>query len=273
MRKSSPPILWHIEVSHFSEKVRWALDYKSVEHVRRAPPPGLHMLIAYWLTRGRSITLPILELDGEHIGDSTAIIAALERSVPEPALYPHDPRERRRALELEDWFDLELAQYIRRLAFYELRRDPELLAEIGARAAPAMAARLGGVLVPYSRFFIGLRYRASDSARAEHAREKILAALDRLEAELGDREYLVGNQFTVADLTAAALFYPLVRPPQAPSAVARMPEAYERFREPLRERSGYRWVQEMFQRHRSVEDSNVLERDRKGVGHAVPSAQ
>ena len=39
--------------------------------------------------------------------------------------------------------------------------------------------------------------------------------MDRLEAELDGREYLVGDTFTVADLTAAALFFPIVRPDEA----------------------------------------------------------
>src|SRR5271163_2602467 len=219
MRNGERPTLWHIVVSHFSEKARWALDYKSVEHERRAPPPGMHMPIVYILSRGRAITLPMLELDGERIVDSTAIIAALERRFPEPALYPQDPDERRRALELEDWFDEQLGPYVRRLAFYELRRDADLLLEIGAQAAPALAAGLGRALVPYSRLFTGLRYRAADAVHAEQARTKILAGLDRLEAALGDREYLIGGRFTVADLTAAALLYPLVRPSQAPSVI------------------------------------------------------
>src|SRR5436190_9023476 len=51
---ASQPILWQIAVSHYSEKARWALDYKGVEHQRRSPPPGLHMPVVLWLTRGRS---------------------------------------------------------------------------------------------------------------------------------------------------------------------------------------------------------------------------
>ena len=46
------PVLWHIPVSHFSEKARWALAWKGVEHERRAPLPGAHIPIALWLTRG-----------------------------------------------------------------------------------------------------------------------------------------------------------------------------------------------------------------------------
>ena len=49
----------------------------------------------------------------------------------------------------------------------------------------------------------------------------MLAALDRLDDELGGGEYLVGDRFTVADLTAAALFYPLVPPPGGPAAPRR----------------------------------------------------
>ena len=40
--RREPPVLWHLKVSHYNEKARWALDYKRVPHVRRALMPGLH---------------------------------------------------------------------------------------------------------------------------------------------------------------------------------------------------------------------------------------
>ena len=46
MAGNGKPVLWHIGVSHYSEKVRWALAYKGVAHERRGPVPGAHMLIA-----------------------------------------------------------------------------------------------------------------------------------------------------------------------------------------------------------------------------------
>jgi glutathione S-transferase len=97
--------------------------------------------------------------------------------------------------------------------------------------------------------FAALRYGVKSDRRAELARAKILAALDRLESELGPGDYLVGDGFTVADLTAASLLYPLVQPPEGPS-LPPAPEALERFRAPLKERPGYRWVQEIFAKHR-----------------------
>jgi glutathione S-transferase len=231
------------------------------------------MPVVYWLTRGRAVTLPVLELDGQRIADSTAIIAALEQRFPDPALYPSDPRERRRALELEEWFDEQLGPYMRRLAFYELRREPELLAEVGARIVPEMSAVLGPVLVPYTRLFTGLRYRASDAEGAEQAREKIVAALDHLEAQLGGNEHLVGGRFTVADLTAAALLYPIVLPPQGPSAIERMPEPFERFRAPLSDRPGYRWVQQIYERHRLPAHARAPEHAASQTGRAVAFTQ
>ena len=87
------------------------------------------MAISLLLTRGREKTFPVLTLDGESIGDSTAIIAALERRYPEPPLYPEDPAERDRALALEDFFDEELGPHSRLLAFHHMIDEPEARAE------------------------------------------------------------------------------------------------------------------------------------------------
>jgi glutathione S-transferase len=249
-------ILWQIGVSHFSEKVRWALDYKGVEYERRAPMPSAHMAVALWLTRGRHKTLPIVQFDGETIADSTAIIGALEQRHPEPALYPSEPVERRRALDLEEFFDEELGPQIRQFAWHEVGKEPELYAEILRGAVPAPLRRLPGsdrVLGASGRAFTSLRYRASDDALAEESKTKVLAALDRVEAELDGREYLVGDAFSVADLTAAALFYPLVLPPEGPQDIRRAAAGFEAFREPLKDRAGYQWVAETFRRHRKRE--------------------
>ncbi len=249
----STPLLWHIAVSHFSEKARWALDYKEVPHRRRAVAvPGTHIPASIWLTRGASQTFPVLEIDGRAIGDSTEIIAVLEGTYPEPPLYPADPAERRRALELEDFFDEELGPHLRLLAFHELGKDPERFKAVIERTAPGPLSRAGGSAVVYARTFTGLRYGVhKEEEEAALARVKVVAALDRLEAELGSGEYLVGDSFSVADLTAAALFYPLVLPDEGPLPATEAPPAgMEEFRAPLRERPGYRWVEEMFRRHR-----------------------
>jgi glutathione S-transferase len=249
----SRPTLWHLPVSHYSEKVRWALDHKRVPHRRRAAiVPGAHMAAAAWLTRDPgNFTFPVLQLDGEAIADSTAIIAALEERFPEPALYPADPDERRRALDLEDFFDEKLGPHVRLLAFHELGNDRERFEAIVKRTVPGPLGRSTVTSTAYARAFTGLRFGARDEEAAALAREKTVAALDRLEAELGSSEYLAGDSFTVADLTAAALFYPLVLPEEGPlSTDLPPPRGMEEFRAPLEDRPGFKWVEETFRRHR-----------------------
>jgi glutathione S-transferase len=246
------PVLWHISISHYSEKARWTLDYKRVPHHRRAIPGGFHMVAALVLTRGAGYTFPILVLDGEAISDSTAIIGALERHHPEPALYPEDPAERRRALDLEDHFDEELGPPIRLLGWHEMVRDRERLAGLMDQFLPPDARGTQVARDASARFasaFTAMRYGVKSEEAAENARRKVLEALDRLETELDGNEYLVGDRFSVADLTAAALFYPLVLPPEGPD-LGDPPVGFQSFREPLQDRPGYRWVEEMYRRHR-----------------------
>lgn len=249
------PTLWHITISPYSEKARWALDHKSIPYRTRAPLPGAHIAVALSLTRGSHYTLPVIDVDGERIGDSTAIIAALEERHPEPPLYPRAQADRRRALALEEWFDEELGPYVRRFVFHELVRDSECFAEVGAQTAPGAFRLMGPVGRGCARALIGLRYGAHGDAAAERSLEKIMAGFDRLEAELGTGDYLVGRAFSVADLTAAALLYPLVRPPEAYVTIDRMPARVEQLRTQLRGRRGFRWVEGMFRRHRSATKS------------------
>jgi glutathione S-transferase len=247
----SLPTLWHIELSHYSEKARWALAYKGVEHQRRAPLPGMHIPVALFLTRGTQKTFPIIQIEGRTIGDSTDVIAALEDRFPDPPLYPADPEQRRRALELEDFFDEELGPHVRHLGFHELGKDPERMKALMARAAPGPLTRIAGPTAAYARAYTNLRFEAGDAEVAALARAKIVAALDRLEQELDGNEYLVGDAFTVADLTAAALLNPIVLPDGGPVPNDEPgPRGMEEFREPLKDRDGFKWVDEMYARHR-----------------------
>ena len=247
------PVLYHIEVSHYNEKVRWALDYKGVPHKRKAPMPMAHMAWALAMTRGQSKTFPILRLNGETVHDSTRIIERLERDYPQPPLYPQDPDDCRRALELEEFFDEELAPHLRRAAFALATRDAETFAWIAAPHAGKLVhagfkgtAALAG---PMTR----MRYGINDESAAE-GRKKTTAAFERLESEVGPSGYLVGDTFTVADLTAAALFFPLVRPAEAAQHLTpgELPEAMREMRAEYEARPGFQWVQEMYRRHRGT---------------------
>jgi glutathione S-transferase len=247
------PTLWQIDISHYAEKARWALEHKGVDHGRRNLLPGSHIPIALFLTRGAQPTVPVLTIGDRAIGDSTEIIAALEALYPEPALYPADAADRARAIELEEWFDQNLGPHTRLLPFYELIQEPDLFAEVAAASVPGPLGKAKPVVGAYARVYTSARWGANSSEAAESARRGIVAAIDKLEAELeqGEGEFLVGNELSVADITAASLFYPLVVPPEGPlDPELPRPAAFESFRQSLSDRRGYRWVEEMFRRHR-----------------------
>jgi glutathione S-transferase len=183
----------------------------------------------------------------------------LEERSPESPLYPADPGERRRALELEDFFDEELGAHLRLLAFHELGKDPERFEAVIARTTPGPVARLGSGAVSYARTYTGLRFGVRSDGAAEVARGKVLAAMDRLDAEINPSGHLVGDSFTVADLTAAALFYPLVLPAEGPlPGDEPLPAGMESFRAPLQDRPGYRWVEATYKRYRQPAPARAL---------------
>ncbi len=242
--------LWHVPISHYSEKVRWALDHKRIPHARRAVLGGLHPLVTAIVTRGRHQTVPALSIDGHGYGDSTAIIAELERRFPERPLYPADPAERRRALELEEWFDEELGPYLRRMAYHHVTADPHSLAELvvlQSRFAPRV---LMGPLARVTTAFLDARFGVRDPDGAQAAEAKVFAALDRLERELDGREFLCGEGFSVADVTAASLLYGVALPPEGPWQPNHLPPAWVAFNEQVTDRPAVRWVRDTYARRR-----------------------
>ena len=136
------------------------------------------------------------------------------------------------------------------MAWHEFTHDQRRLEELVARQLPGPLRRFQGAAAAGARSFLNVRFGVKSADAAEEARGRVLAALDRLESELDGRDYLVGDGFTIADLTAAALFYPLIQPPEGPRLPGELPEAFERFRAPLEERPAYRWVADTYRRHR-----------------------
>ena len=244
------PVLWHFPISHYNEKARWALDWKRIPHVRKVLGPD-YLPRAWWAT-GRG-TLPILWLDGKAIGDSTRIIEALERRSPVPPLYPRDEAARRRALALEDFFDEELGHALRAAIVGPLlANDPDAAIAVLTLGMPARASRTARAIFPAFRAFYRLRHHINADTVAA-GRGKMVAALDRIAAERQPSGYLVGDAFSVADLTAAALFAPLVVPPELQYRLPEpLPSVLVEHQRALADHPAYRWVADMYRRHRGV---------------------
>ncbi len=116
-------------------------------------------------------------VDGDRvIPDSSAICVYLERVQPQPALYPTDPYDHARAVWLEEFAD---AGLINGTAWFFQER----------------------VLAPL------IFKRAADEAKVEKAATETLPPFfGYLERELGDRDHVVGNRFSVADVALGTQF-------------------------------------------------------------------
>jgi glutathione S-transferase len=246
-----PVTLWHIEISHYNEKVRWALDYKRVPYELRTPLPGTTRLRAMSMTRGKNQRLPMADIDGRRVWDSTAIIAALEAYRPDPPLYPADPADRARALELEEYFDEELAPRVRRMLWHYTLPDTQATIDAVLPNAGAVKRGMMRGAAPVARAMVRRDYSV-DQEGADEAEAGIRDAMNLIEAELDGGHYLVGNSFTVADLTAAALFTPLLAPPGRPWAPKSLVPELQGFREEMERRPGGQWIWRMYEEHRGV---------------------
>jgi glutathione S-transferase len=244
----SAPVLWHLKVSHYNEKARWALDHKRIPHIRRAVVPGRHKALAAKLSGGS--TLPVLVFDGEAIGDSTRIIEALERRHPEPPLYPADPDERRRALALEEYFDEQLGPQVRLLVLTCLLPDAELLLATFAPDLSGVARLVARTTFPRLRPRIARQF-GIDGGSVTRAFESVKLAGERFRDEVGPSGFLVGDAFSVADLTLAALVAPVVAPPEFPyPQPQRGHPRLASLRLALTDSGLLDWAREMYARHR-----------------------
>jgi glutathione S-transferase len=116
--------------------------------------------------------------DGDRtLADSSVIIAYLERTHPEPPLYPSDPYEYARALWFEEYGDGGLA--------------------------PVLGAKIFFPRVIGPRF---MNQPTDEVVVQKVIDEEVPPLFDYLEKEIGDKKFLVGNRFTIADIGIATVF-------------------------------------------------------------------
>lgn len=235
--------------SHYNEKARWALDFKGIAHKRRNLLPGPHMRTMRKLT-GRT-AVPALRLGDEIVQGSDRIIDTLETRFPDPPLYPEDPAERARALEIQAWFDDSVAPAVRAASFADSIAAKGYIANMFSEGQSAPMRLLYRIMFPAVARLISKAYGVDDVAKIERDREITGEGLDFIVAHAGPGGYLVGDSFTVADLTAAAILAVTANPPDSTMdrPEPRPPGALV-WTERWAGHDGVAWVLDMYARHR-----------------------
>ncbi len=202
-------VLYQFPLSHFCEKVRWALDYKGIECQYHNLLPGLHIRTTARLGKGSSV--PILVHEGRSIQGSEQIITYLDEHFGDKRLTPVNSQEAQAALEWERYCNQEIGIHVRRYLYYELLQHPKVVVGLFAANGPFWQRWFLRVIFPPLRSRMK-HYMDINRESAEQSRMRVLAAIDRLNEHLSERDYLVGGRFSRADLTAAALLAPLFMP-------------------------------------------------------------
>lgn len=116
--------------------------------------------------------------DGDYtLADSSCICAYLERAHPTPALYPQDAKEYGRALFIEEYGDTRLATDALSPAFFQR--------------------------IVRGKF---LKQEPDEAAVSKALTDAAPKAFAWLEQQIGDREFFIGNRFSIADIAIASQF-------------------------------------------------------------------
>jgi glutathione S-transferase len=197
-----------ITFSHYCEKARWALDRAHIPYREEA-----HLPLFAWvpaLRAGRRRTVPSLLTSDGAIADSTEILHWADRHGDALPLFPEQLAG---VAELEDQLDRVLGPHGRRLAYgHLLPALRDLVSDVRGvpRTEAVLARTFSRPIAAIMRR--GLKVTPDGLARSKQRVDEIFADIA---GRLADgRRYLLGDHFTAADLTFAALATPLIGPPE-----------------------------------------------------------
>lgn len=203
--------LYQFTISHYCEIARWALDRSRLPYVTENLVPLLHLPVVKRMAPKTSV--PVVR-DGDTIVQGSAkIIDHLEVRVPTLALTPTDPALAMLAREKTLWADREIGIHLRRYFYYHAFQHRQAVLHMLLQQAPWYGVALFQGAFPLVRqaFFRAMNINESTAAGSRARLETALSALDK---ELETRDYLVGDSFSRADLSVAALLAHMFRPPQ-----------------------------------------------------------
>lgn len=203
-----------INISHYCEKVRWALDYINVEYTEEHHAPPFHRI---YTRKYGGTTVPILVTENKNFCDSTEIIKYLNTiASKDKKLYPDDIKLCSEVEELEELFDSQLGVATRCLGYYFALKNYYKIPLTWAKGA-SWQEKIGCIILsPMTIKIVSDTYQVNESQK-NIALQKIKNIFSLVDEKLApDKKYLVGDKISAADISFAALAAPLLRPKNHP---------------------------------------------------------
>ena len=269
---SRVPTLITIGISHYCERVRWALDLSGAEYVEFPHPPGLHIPFTNEASGGVSSVTPMLVHPGGAWETGSAILLAGVDDEYDLGLFPPDLGDDM-ALLLA-YFDDMLGAPARAAVYAHVLPDIDLFVARASRCASSgMEAAVLGKIARLIRAGIkrSMRIGGPGSDADQLARSQVEAVFDVVDELLADgRRFLLGTpNLSAADISFASLAYPAILPLQMEDVSMGLEHAPEDLRiwaESLRKRPAGQFVLRMYDEHRPVDPSTGRVAFRRGTG-------
>jgi glutathione S-transferase len=175
----------------------------------------------------------------------------IEKRFPDPPLYPTDFGQHALSLQYQSWFDDKVGPSVRAALFAETIVDQGYIAAMFSEGQSGPMRLLYRAMFPAVARLIGNGYKIGDEERMERARQRTREGLDFIVTNAGPNGYLLGDTFTVADLSAAAILAVTANPPN--STMTRpepRPPLSLAWAERWAGHDGVAWILEMYARHR-----------------------
>lgn len=214
LNNQKPFRLITIPVSHYCEKVRWALDYLKLPYVEEPHMPPFYKLAT---TKAGGETVPILVTEDDNFTDSTDILKYLDSIVSNDLkLYPTDSQQRQQVEELEELFDEQLGTAVRSWAYFYIIDSSQIIQPKWTQGVPFYEKLLFPVVFPPMRSLVKKKYDVNAESVVQYY-EQIENVFEKVNELLADgRNYLVGDKMSAADISFASLAAPILQPPQHP---------------------------------------------------------
>ncbi|MDM9380041.1 glutathione S-transferase N-terminal domain-containing protein [Chlorogloeopsis sp. ULAP01] len=206
-----------ISVSHYCEKARWVLDKLKFPYVEERHTPPFHLLAT---GRVGGKTTPVLVTKSDVFTDSTTILKYLNSIAhANTKLYPTDSILCKQVEELEDLFDEQLGPATRRWGYFHVMNNYKFMQKRWCEGVPFYERILFPLVYPITSSIARQKMNITPEAtvQAYETISRIFAKVNELLAD--GRTFLVGNNFSAADLTFALA--PLCRGTLSPVASSR----------------------------------------------------
>lgn len=204
--------LYQFPISHFCEKVRWALHYRSIPHRYHNLLPGFHAKTIQELRLpSKRNSVPVIQ-DGQTnvvIQGSKSILDYLEEEY-QLGLGSHDASEQAKITYWEQRLDADLGPAVRTYIYNVLLNYPDVMRQIFSHGLPLHKKAL---MYMVAKPMMGKvrQYGQINHQTALAAHRSLLEIIEDLNQRYEASDYLVGDAFSRADLTAAALLAPFWR--------------------------------------------------------------